>query len=183
MKSNLLKLPLAAALLGFLLLGFSNCDKIAEALNLEAPFSTNFIINVTENDELLYMSEELIDLSSNQDFEDNKDKLDNFVLTEMYYEVVDYTGEPGILGSGSTTFYNGSSQVGDAITQSDVDFYSLLESGEKVNLPITDATKNAVQNTLQNEMKITIKIEGLVTDKPVYINLKVTLKISAKVNP
>lgn len=183
MKKLYLK-PLAVFFLfGFLLIGFSNCDKINEALTLNSPFSTSFIINVSENDELIFMDQKEIDLSTNQDFQDNKDKIDFFTINEVYYQVIDYIGEPGILGSGTLSFYNGSSQLGEAVVVQNIDFNALYLSGDKSTIAISDETKNAVQTTLKNEMKVTIKVEGLVTAKPVYVELEVFIVVGAKVNP
>ena len=183
MKTRFFKSMTLAMLLGVLLLSFSNCDKIAEALSLESPFSTHFIIDVGENDELLYMETEEIDLSSNQDFQNNKDKIDYFTLKEVYYIVDSCLSAPGILGSGVITFNDADGQLGDAIQQTDVDFYALFESGEKTTIPITDETKNEVQNALKNDMKVIINLEGLVSGKPIYVDLEVFLVIAAKVNP
>lgn len=183
MKTKILKPLTLAMLLGIVLLGFSNCDKIAEALSLEAPFSTHFIIDVGENDDSLYMETEEIDLSSNQDFQNNKDKIDYFTLKEVYYIVDSCLSVPGILGSGIITFNDANGQLGDAIQQTDVDFYALFESGEKTTIPITEETKNAVQNALKNDMKVIINLEGLVSGKPIYADLEVFLVIAAKVNP
>jgi hypothetical protein len=183
MKSKWTKALIGLSFLSIMMLGFANCDKIAEALNLDSPFSATFIIDIGANDPLLFLETKEIDLSSNQDFQNNKDKIENFTINEVYYLVNNYIGEPGILGSGSITFLNGSTQIGDAITQTDVDFFALFESGDKTVIPISDATKNALQNTLKDEMKVTVKIEGLMSDKPVYVDLELYLQITAKVNP
>jgi hypothetical protein len=183
MKTKIFKTLPLTMLLSVVLLSISNCDKVAEALNIESPFSTHFIINVTENDELLFMSSEEIDLSSNQDFQNNKDKIEYFTLNEVYYKIENYEGTPGILGSGSISFSDDTGQLGDAIFQTNIDFYSLFESGAETTLPITEETKSAIQDALKNDMKVIVSIEGLVSDKPVYVDLEVFLVIGAKVNP
>ncbi len=183
MKNFTLKPIAVFFLFGILLIGLSNCDKIKEALTLNSPFSTHFIINVSENDDLLFIDQKEIDLSSNQDFLDNKDKIEYFTINEVYYQVVAYEGEPGILGSGSLTFYNGSTQLGDGIIEEDIDFNALFISGDKTVVTITDETKNAIQTTLKEQMKVTVKVEGLVTAKPVYVDLELFLVVGAKVNP
>lgn len=183
MKTKLFKHSALGILFIFLVVGLTNCDKIVEALTIDSPFSAHFTINVLENDPLTFTDGQVIDLSTDDVFNDNKDKIDYFTLTEVYYKVVGYSGEAGILGSGSITFKNGNTQVGDAITQENVDFKALFDSGDEVVLPLTSNTTNEVQNTLKDEMKITISIEGLVTDKPVYVDVEVFLIVSAKVNP
>jgi len=183
MNTTIFKSLSIAMLLSAVLLSFSNCDKIAEALNIESPFSNHFIINVTENDDLLFLLDEEFDLSTNQDFQNNKDKIEYFTLKKVYYEIADYEGDPGILGSGSISFSDDNGQLGDAIFQTNIDFYALFESGAETTLPITEETKNAIQNALKNDMKVMVSIEGLVTDKPVYIDLEIFLVIGAKVNP
>lgn len=170
-------------LMSVLLFGLTQCDKLLEAFNLDAPFSTHVIINVTENDELIFEDEKEIDLSTNSDFNDNKDKIENFTINSIYYKVVDYNGEPGILGSGTIIFKDGNTQLGEAISQTNINFSELNGSGEKVNLPISHATINAVQTTLKDKMKITVNMEGLVTAKPVYADLEVFIVVTAKVNP
>ena len=183
MKSTLLKTSARVLLCSVLLFGLTQCDKLLEAFNIDSPFSTNVIINISESDDLIFVDEQEIDLSSNSDFNDNKDKIENFTINSVYYKVVDYVGEPGILGSGTIIFKDGNTQLGEAISQSNIDFNALYISGEKVDIPISDATINAIQTTLKDKMKITVSMEGLVTDKPVYADLEVFIVVTAKVSP
>ena len=180
---KLTKSPLLILAMGILLLGFSNCDKILPSFDIESPFSTNFILEIGEDDDLNHYGEEIIDLSSNEEFNNNKDKIDHFTVKEVYYVVEDYEGEPGILGSGSVRFLDGSSQIGDAVSQSNVDYQALLNSGEETTIAISQETKDGIASTLKNSMKITIVSEGSVTDKPVYVDIKLYLVISANVKP
>lgn len=183
MKNAKLAIPARILLFSILLLGITQCDKILEAFDIDSPFSTHVIIDISENDELIFMDEKEIDLSTNSDFNDNKDKIEKFTITRVYYKVVDYAGADGILGSGSIIFKDGNSQLGEAIMQTNINFSELFSSGESVDIPISSETLNAVQQTLKDKMKITIYMEGLVTDKPVYADLEVFLIVTAKVNP
>lgn len=165
------------------LLSFSNCDKILEAFDIESPFSTVFPINVEPTDELIFMETKTIDISNNSDFENNKDKIDKFTIKRVYYKVISYEGDAAILGSGTFTFKDEDTQIGDAIVQNNINFQSLLDSGEQVDLNITDNTKNALSGLIKQKMKFSIKMEGLISDKPAYIDVEIFVVISASVKP
>ena len=183
MKTALLK-PLGFAFfLGLALLNFSNCNKLLDAFELNSSFSEDFTIDIGPDDALVYMDQFDIDLSSNQDFVDNAEHISKFTIKEISYIVVSYIGDEGIMGSGTTTFYSGSSQIGDAVVQSDVDFAALYVSGNKVILPVSQATLNGLSDVLKNTMKFSMKVEGLVSGKPVYVVLEVTVDVNANVEP
>jgi len=183
MKNNALKSTFLLLFLGAIILNFSNCNKILDAFDIDASFSKTLTIDVGPDDELIFEDEEEIDLSNNEDFNNNKDQIDKFTLKELNYMVEYYEGDPGIYGSGTVVFLSNGNQVGDAIAQSDVDFHALSLTAETVVLPVTENTKDAVAEVLKNNMKITVAMMGTVTNKPVYVDLKVTAVIKAKVQP
>lgn len=183
MKIAMLNIPARILLLSIVLLGFTQCDKIVEAFDIDSPFSTHVIIDISEDDDLLFSDKKEIDLTHNSDFNDNRDKIEKFTITRVYYKVVEYEGVDGILGSGTIFFKDGSTHLGEAISQTNINFKELLDSGESVDIPISSFTINAIQETLKDKMKITISMEGLVTEKPVFVDLEVFLVVTAKVNP
>ena len=71
MKTTLLK-PLGFAfILGITLLNFSNCNKLLDAFELNSSFSDEFTIDIGPDDDLVYMDQLDVDLTTNQDFVDN----------------------------------------------------------------------------------------------------------------
>jgi len=183
MKTNLFKPVFFGILLSITFLSFSNCNKLLDAFELNASFSEDVIIDISPNDDLSYSDELSIDLSTNEDFVNNADHVSQFTVKKISYVVTEYIGAEGILGSGITTFYNGASQIGDPIIQTDVNFGALYTSGASVDLPISQATIEGLTTVLKNTMKFKMITEGLVSDKPVYVVMEVTAEVNANVEP
>ena len=183
MKNRSIKSTLSLFALAIFFLTFSNCDKLLDDITLTHTFNTSFHIDVSEDDELMYYEEKVIDMTSNQEFVDNKDKIDKFTVREVYYHIIDYNGEPGIIGSGVATFKDGGATIGDPILQNNVDFWALYSSGDKTVLPVTENTKNQLADVLMDKMKFSIVLEGIMSDKPILIDVEMSAVIAANVKP
>jgi hypothetical protein len=183
MKSATFKTTLSIITVAILLMTLPQCKKLLDAKNIEAKFDVEFSIDISENDELQFLDEKLIDLNSNQEFADNKDKIDEYSIKKIYYKIVAYEGESGIIASGVLTFKDDLATIGDPITQDNLNLSALFSSGVETDLPFTSNTENQLVEVLKSKGKFTVKLEGLSSGKPMFFTTKLTIVVGAKVNP
>jgi len=169
--------------LSLLSFGLLQCDDIIPSFDIGATPTLTFTIDISATDPLSFSDEQMIDLSTNPDFVENKDLIQGYTINKIYFEVIDYESTFTVTGSTAISFYNNGNLIGDAVTLSNVQFEQMYSLNESLDVPLTAATKNGMADVLLNEMKFAMKTEGQISDKPAKIVLKFYVVLTATVQP
>jgi hypothetical protein len=89
MKSFALRI-VAIALLVFVS-SFSACEQIADATSVDVPINVNLAFNASPAT-FPSVDNECVDLTSNKDFNDNKDKIDGGELSSIAFQITELSG-------------------------------------------------------------------------------------------
>lgn len=168
------------ALLLLILASFS-CDDLDELteFDITQDFSTSINISVTEDSEGQSQSisqSSILDITTNQEIEDNLDLIQDISVNELTYEITNYSGvDDAILSDGVLTF--GSSTITVAsinLQQSDLDntVYTINDT----------SVINAVANDLENNSMINMTVSGTVSATPVVFEVLIYADITTTID-
>ena len=176
MKKSLLFLAAAA-------FAFTSCDKIAEIENFGVghTFDQEFVLDVKDSDPTTFQDDFVVDVTSDKDFADNLSKISGYTVNKVSYRISDFTGNSGTTATGSIQFFNETSPLGSVIDMGLISFEAMLNSGNSVEIPVSDDLKTILQDQLLNNHTLRIVLDGEVSDKPMTATTVLELEIEALV--
>lgn len=160
-----------------------SCDKLE--FDIANVFQVSAEVDLGPNDDAAYTGSETIDATSNQDVADNLSHISAYTLNSVDFSISDFQ-----VGSDSTTsdfevsFSSNGSQIGSTLTSQDpLQLAVLSASGQKINLPLDDATITAIQNALLTNNSVTVNYAGSVSEVPVKFKINFFLDLTIGVTP
>ncbi|MEP5255609.1 MAG: hypothetical protein ABJQ39_11165 [Winogradskyella arenosi] len=158
-----------------------SCDDLDELteFNVTDDFTTTISVSASEDSEGQPQSitqSATLDISSNQDIQDNIDLIQDITLNSLTYEITNYTGiEDATLTEGSLTFGTESITLENInLEQSDID--NTIYTISDVSL------LNAIATDLENNTVVSILVSGTVNATPVVFDVIVTFDVTATID-
>ncbi|NRD23212.1 hypothetical protein HNV10_08165 [Winogradskyella litoriviva] len=169
-----------SALLLLFLTTFS-CDDLDELTEFDITddFSTTINISVTEDSEGQPQSisqSSTLDITTNEEIEDNLDLIQDISVNELTYEITNYSGvDDAILSNASLTFGSSSISISNInLQQSDIDntVYTINDT----------SIINAVASNLENNSMINMSVSGTVSATPVVFDVLIYAEITTTID-
>ena len=161
-----------------------SCDKLLDFL-IDHTFDYSHPVNLPADGPTDYSDEYTFDATDNQDVADNINNISGYTVNSLKFSIEDFVPDTGIV-SGSFSFYfknTAGNQIGDVTTKTVDNLFALSASGDKVDIPLTQGTIDAVQNEFGSTNKVTIVVSGTVSEVPVDFIVTVYLAIGINVSP
>jgi hypothetical protein len=164
-------------------MAFTSCDKITEIENFAVghPFEQSFLLDIKDSDPSEFFTDYNVDVSSNKDFADNLDKISGYTIKSLFYRVASFEGDDATTSTGAVQFFNDSSPLGSPIDLGLISFKALADSGNNVDIPLSDDLLAAIQDNLLSNNAIRVVLYGAVSNKPVKSEIVMTIEIEALV--
>ena len=162
-----------------------SCSELLDFL-IDHTFDYSHPVNLPAGGPTDYSDEYTFDATDNQEVADNINNVSGYTVNSLKFSIEDFLPDTGIV-SGSFSFYfknSSGSQIGDVTTIPTIDnLFALSASGDKVDIPLTQGTIDAVQNEFSSTNRVTIVVSGTVSDVPVNFIATVYLAIGINVSP
>src|SRR5690349_258073 len=165
---------------------FDSADDISFTALLDHEFTINETLdNENGKDYTSKPEDEVLDaVKVNKDFAEHADLIDDITINSITYVLSGYSSKyPAIAFSGgSLTFsdpdaVNGTGAV--VVNYSVADLQALSNSGDEVELPVDQASVDAIAALLKEHKKVRIHTAGHLSKVPLY--LKVTVKVETTI--
>lgn len=160
-----------------------SCDQLTEFL-INHTFEHSFPVDLPADGPTTYSDEHSYDATDNQEVADNVSHLSGYTVSSLKFSISEFEPDTGIV-SGIFSFYFKNSdgdQIGDMTNLSVDNLFALSASGDKVDVPLTQETINAVQNEFGLTNKVTAVVSGSVSEVPVHFITNLFLAIEIKVD-
>lgn len=167
----------AVSLLALMFL--SGCSLLEADFNGEA--EAWFTINESkEESNITYNDEMLLDAAEEDDIADNLDKIKDWTVEKVSYAVKNYQGDPAATFSGSMGFSKASG-IAPTITVS-VSGLNLnsLNDGPRQTLSLTANELATMASWLEDDPKIKVYIQGVLSQGPIFFDLVVYANVKVK---
>lgn len=172
-----MKITKQISLLLALLLTAVSCDQVDEftQIDITDDFTATINIAITEDSEgmpVSFTETATINITSNQDIQDNVDTIQNIAVNALTYEISNFDGAAGAtVTEASLSFGN------TAIAISNIN----LQEADTNNtaFPITGANLlNTIADQLENNSTILVTLSGTINETPVVFDVIVTLDVT-----
>lgn len=162
-------------------LTFCSCDEIDKLTEFETTqeFETTLDVNVSESQEAKpqaksetatdWSASTTIDLKDNSDVEDNVNLIESVNLTDLQYQIVNYTGAETAAISNTTINFGGT-----VIAVADTTLKTAADAGTWFQVE-NAAQLNAIAAKLKADLEMTITAGGTVSDTPVDFGIKLKI--------
>lgn len=162
---------------------FTSCDKIAEIENfgVKHTFEQELNLDVKDSDPDQFATDYTLDVKSNKDFEDNISKISGYTVKSLSYRISDFEGADVATATGQIQFYNETTPIGHVIDMGVISFKALENSGNSVEIPVSEELKTLLQDQLLNNNSIRVVIGGVVSEKPLMATTVLAMEIEALV--
>lgn len=176
MKKGLLFMAIAA-------FAFTSCDKVANIENFAVGnnFEKVLKLDVPATGPMTYAEEFAISTDSDPDFKDNLSKISGYTVKNFTYRIGAFTGDGSAIGSAVCQFVDGTNPIGDPISISAINFEAQFNSGDVVEIPVSNDLRLKIEDQLLNNNFITIKMGGAVTAQPMTADFVVGMEVEALV--
>ena len=161
-----------------------SCDKLTEFF-ITHTFEDSFPVDLPANGSTTFGAELSFDATDNQEIADNINSLSGYTVSSFKFSISDFVPDTGIV-SGLFSFYflnSSENQIGDITSLSVDNLFALSASEDQVDIPLSQATINAVQNEFGSTNKVTAVVSGSVSKVPVHFITNIFLAIEIKVTP
>ena len=161
-----------------------SCDKLTEFF-IDHTFEDSYPVDLPANGPTTYSDEFSFDAADNQDVADNINDISGYTVDKLQFSISDFVPDTGIVsGIFSFSFKNiDGDPIGDITSLSVDNLFALSVSGDKVDVPLSQATIDAVQTEFASNNQVTAVVSGSVSEVPVYFIANVFLTIKIKVDP
>ena len=156
----------------------TSCSDNPLDFTVDHTFDYSFDVNL--QGEINEFNEEFtFDATENDDVASNLDHINDYKIKKLELQLSDYASElDNVDGSFTVSFKDkDGNPIGDLVTANISNLEALAGSGEKLDIPLNDATQTAVKNELLATNKITVVMDGSVTDTPVAFTAHVYLTV------
>ena len=161
-----------------------SCDKLTEFF-VTHTFEDSYPVNLPADGPTTFSDEFSFDATDNQDVADNINNLSGYTVSKLEFSISEFLPDTGIVsGTFSFSFKNSAgSPIGNITSLSIDNLFALSASGDKVPIPLTQATIDAVQSEFGATNKVTAIVSGSVSEVPVSFIGHIFLTIEIKINP
>ena len=161
-----------------------SCDELAEFI-VNHTFDASYPVDLPADGSTTHSEEFSYDATDNQEVADNINSLSGYKVSKLEFSISEFAPDTGIVsGIFSFSFKNSAGNpIGDVTSLSVDNLFALSASGDKVEVPLTEATVNAVQDEFGATNKVTVLVSGNVSEVPVYFMAHIFLEIEIKVDP
>ena len=149
---------------------------------LEGDFSgevhTTFMVNESNSgSNITYNDVRIINAEDNSDIRDNVDKVKNWSVEKLSYQIQNYQGSASTTFSGSLGFSKASaSSPAISVSVSGLNLSS-LNNGAKQDVGLTASNFATIASWLDSDHKVKVYMQGVLSQGPVSFDLVVYAKI------
>jgi hypothetical protein len=160
-----------------------SCDKLNFDVN--HLFEVSATVDLNENDDTSYSGDVKIDAAAASEIEEHLSNIVNYTLNSVDFSISDFAmGSDSTTSTFSVSFSSGGNQIGNTISsQNPLQLSQLSDSGQKINLPINQATITAIQDALLSNNEVIVNYEGTVSEVPVKFTVNFFLDVTIGVQP
>ena len=175
---RLILLMLTVAVISF------SCDELAEFV-LNHTFEITYPIDHPADGPASYSDEFPLDATDNEEVADNVNSISGYTVNDLEYSISGFEPDTGIVsGIFSFSFKNGAGNpIGDVTSLSIDNLFALSASEDKVPIPMTQSTIDAVQDEFIANNKVILVVSDQVSEVPANFMAHVFFKIDIKVDP
>jgi hypothetical protein len=173
---------------GFLLIAvaafaFTACDKVASIENfaISNTFEEVVTLDVKDSDPTAFAKDFTIDATTDSDFKNNLSNIASYNIKKLSYKVSAFSGDDATTATGVAQFYDGVNAIGAPIDMGVISFKALLNSGNVSEISVSNDLKKLVQEKLLNNNAVTLRVTGVLSDKPMKADLVISLEVEALV--
>lgn len=162
---------------------FTSCDKVADIENFAVGnnFEHELTLDVPATGPMAYAETYTIETDSDADFRENLSKISGYTFNRFTYRVEAFTGDGAATGTGIIQFFSGAGPLGDPIDLGTIRFEDLKNSGEVMEIPVSDDLKRMLEDQLLNNNSVTIEFGGAVTAQPLTADFVLGMEVEALV--
>ncbi|UTW65930.1 hypothetical protein KFE94_14915 [bacterium SCSIO 12643] len=176
MKKGLLLLAVAA-------FAFTGCDKVANIENfaISNTFEEKVTLDVTDADPNAFSKDFTIDAASDSDFKNNLSNISSYGIKKLTYRVSSFTGDDATTATGMAQFYEGNTAIGAPIDMGLISFKALANSGNITEISVSNELKKTIEQKLLDNNSITLRVTGVISNKPMKADFVISMEIEALV--
>ena len=162
---------------------FTSCDKIADIENfgVNHTFEHELKLDLKDTDPSQFAADYTVDVTSDEDFADNIKKISGYTVKSLNYRISEYDGGDATSATANIQFFNEADPIGKAIDMGVISFNAMANSGNSIDIPISEDLKVLLQDHLLSENTIRVVVSVEVSDKPIIATTVLAMEIEALV--
>lgn len=176
------KLSICASILSALAIG--SCDLLDKADDVNFDTTLEETINITEESEgtnVAYGETITLDATSDPDINEYKNKITEFKVNKVSYQIVSYDGPSNATFSGTIAFGDVSTTTPTvSAVISNFNFQTANAAQTIFDLPINQADIDKIAGLLKDDKAVKIYLNGTLSSTPLYCTALVILEVSVK---
>lgn len=165
-----------------MIIAVAGCSLLEQDIDAELS-DTIFVNETTQGQNIQYSDEIILDATTDQDIEDNLNKIKDWRVEKISYSISGFIGDGGTTFSGNVIVrpQSGSGSVSTSVTN--LDLKALSTSGEVRVLGFSETDLAKIAGWFDKEQIVVVEYNGTLSQGPTSFNLTVyiDLKVKAKV--
>jgi len=141
-----------------------------ESFEVDIPFSSN----------MSFFGSVEFSASDDPTIQDNIDNIQEFEVTQISLKITNYSGNPEAVANGNFMITSNGNSVGDAVQISNLNFAQLFASEELMELPLTQATYDAIKTAYLANQTLTIEASGEISGATESLQIEFTMYLSVE---
>ncbi len=145
-------------------------------------FEESFEVDIPLSNNMSFLGSVEFAASDDATIQDNIDKnnIQEFEVTQISFKINNYVGNSGAVGNGSFMITSNGNIVGDAVQVSNLNFTQLFASEELMELPLTQATYDAIETAYRANETLTIEVSGEIFEATENLQIEFTVYMSVE---
>ncbi len=141
-------------------------------------FQESFIVDIPYNNNMSFFGSVEFAASDDATIADNINNIQEFEVTQISLKITNYSGNPEAVGNGSFMVTSNDSNIGDAVQVENLNFAQLFASEELMELPLTQATYDAIKIAYLANQTLTVEASGDITGATEDLQVEFTIYMS-----
>ncbi len=164
----------------FILLTVFSCSTFEkfDHFGIGNTFEESFEVDIPFSNNMSFLGSVEFAASDDATIQDNIDNIQEFEVTQISLKITNYVGNSGAVGNGSFMITSNGNSVGDAVQVSNLNFTQLFASEELMELPLTQATYNAIETAYRANETLTIEASGEISGATENLQIEFTVYMS-----
>ncbi len=142
-------------------------------------FEESFEVDIPYNeDNMSFFGSVEFAASDDATIEDNINNIQEFEVTQISLKITNYIGNPEAVANGNFMVTSDNNNVGDAVQVDNLNFAQLFASEELMELPLTQATYDAIETAYRANQTLTVEASGDITGAREDLQVEFTIYMS-----
>lgn len=152
---------------------FSKCSLLEHDIDGELTTTLNVSESKSATD-VLYQNTTVLDADSDEDIQDNLDKIKDWAVTEVSYSIMGYTGDESGTFSGSIGFSKKSdTSASISVSIANLNLNDVSDDGKKYKLSLSESQLATIAGYLKDDQAVKIYFDGTLSTAPMSFDLKI----------